>query len=413
MDPLADQFDVVDSIQRYEKLYRIGEGTYGIVYKARDRENDEIVALKKVRFDHAKDGVPVTSIRELRVLQSVNHPNIVRLKKVVTGTKAESIFLVFEYCEHDVGRLLDSLNSSFTLSEIKCLLKQLLEALVYLHDRWVMHRWVMMHRDIKMSNLLYNSRGQLKLCDFGLARYFAHYPSAMTPRVVTLWYRAPEVLLGTEIYDEAIDMWSVGCVLGELLKSEPLFPAENEMECLRMQCNLLGSPNTKTWPGLQGILATSNLKPPEQPLCSNLRQTFRHLSDEGLDLLSGLLSFDPETRFTARQAIRHPFFNERPLPKACEDMPTFPSSHNHNPENNEHFSQKRRRHGLLGEKAVGGGSESSAGRGIKGLMVSSKALVQQQGGCSSRSSHRSSHFPALDARREETQRRFGEAFGGP
>ncbi|KAK3264188.1 hypothetical protein CYMTET_27056, partial [Cymbomonas tetramitiformis] len=159
--PLAE-----DDVWNYEKINRIGEGTYGVVYRARHKPTNEIVALKKVRMDRERDGVPVTAVRELRILQSIDHPNIVKLKKVVTGNKKDSIFLVFEYCEHDLARLVDTMRTPFSEAESKSLFLQLLQAVEFLHR----HRIV--HRDLKLSNLLFNNRGQLKLCDFGLARYF-------------------------------------------------------------------------------------------------------------------------------------------------------------------------------------------------------------------------------------------------
>ncbi|GFR47517.1 hypothetical protein Agub_g9139, partial [Astrephomene gubernaculifera] len=314
---------VNDPVSNYEKLHRIGEGTYGVVYKARDRTTGEVVALKRVRFDRSRDGVPVTSIRELRVLQACRHPNIVGLKKVVTGSQADSVFLVFEYCEHDLGRLLDTLAGArrgFSMSEVKCLMRQLLEAVAFLHDHWVVHR------DIKLSNLLYTHTGHLKLCDFGLARYFAPFVTPMTPNVVTLWYRAPEVLLGSEEYDESIDMWSCGAVLAELVAGEPLFPATSEGECLNMMAALLGAPNERIWPGMSSLPNASKFVFPEQPY-NFLRRQLPQLSERGLHLLNCLLTYDPDRRITARQALRHEFFQEKPYPKQPADMPTFPSSH--------------------------------------------------------------------------------------
>lgn len=313
----------LDPVTDYEKIRRIGEGTFGVVYKARDRRTGEIVALKKLRMDRERDGMPVTSVRELRVLQTCKHPNLVELKRVVTGSKLDSVFLVFEYCEHDLGRLVDTMPHPFHESEVKCLMRQLLEALVYLHDRWVMHR------DIKMSNLLFTNRGQLKLCDFGLARWFKPWEEGYTPGVVTLWYRAPEVLLGAESYTEAVDIWGAGCVFGELLLNEPLFPGRTEAGMLDLIARLLGSPSERIWPGLAALPGGGSLRP-TQPY-NYLRQRFPRLSDEGLDLLNRLLTYDPERRLTARQALRHAYFSERPMPRQPAFMPTFPSAHDAEP----------------------------------------------------------------------------------
>ena len=178
------------SVYNFERLNVIGQGTYGVVYRARDKESGAIVALKKLRMEREKEGMPLTSLREITLLKACTHPNVVELREIVVGNKLDSIFLAFEYCENDLATLLDSaMKRKFTVGEVKCLLKQLLSAVAYMHDRW------MIHRDIKMSNLLYNNRGVLKLADFGLARLFGYPKRPYTPRVVTLWYRAPELLL--------------------------------------------------------------------------------------------------------------------------------------------------------------------------------------------------------------------------
>ncbi|KAI7842421.1 hypothetical protein COHA_004060 [Chlorella ohadii] len=311
---------VLDAVADYEKIKRIGEGTFGIVYKARDKRSGELVALKKLRMERERDGMPVTSVRELRVLQTCKHPNLVELKRVVTGPKLDSVFLVFEYCPHDMGKLVDSLSKPFHESEVKCLMQQLLSAVAYLHDRWVMHR------DLKLSNLLFTHSGELKLCDYGLARYFQPWEESYTPGVVTLWYRAPEVLLGTEQYTEAIDMWSCGCILAELLRGEPLFPGRTEAAMLELMSRLLGAPNERIWPGLAAMPHASRFSLPPQPY-NYLRQEFPGLSDSGIDLLNRLLTFDPEKRITARAALRHAYFTERPLPRLPHYMPSFPSAH--------------------------------------------------------------------------------------
>ncbi|GLC35621.1 hypothetical protein PLESTF_001395400 [Pleodorina starrii] len=399
-DDVTTRFPVLDPVNNFEKLHRIGEGTYGVVYKARDRSTGEVVALKRVRFDRSREGVPVTSIRELRVLQTCRNPNIVALKKVVTGSQADSVFLVFEYCDHDLGRLLDSMSGGsgrrpFSMSEVKCLMRQLLEAVAFLHDHWVVHR------DIKLSNLLYTHTGHLKLCDFGLARYFAPFVTPMTPNVVTLWYRAPEVLLGSEEYDESIDMWSCGAVLAELVCGEPLFPASSEGECLNMMANLLGAPTERIWPGMSSQPNASKFVFPDQPY-NFLRRQLPQLSEQGLNLLNGLLTYDPARRMTARQALRHEFFREKPYPKQPADMPTFPSSHDaprtgaaaHNRHQHQH------QHGGGGGSQYGGGG---GGLGYGGGAGSKRTWSEAAAGLLD---------PKRLARGSDLDERFGAAFGG-
>lgn len=351
--PFADLGVTTEDVEAYEKIGRIGEGTYGraegermasracaptrrppsaivatpsysfrIVYKARHRMTGEIVALKRVRVEDARDGLPVTAARELRVLATCRHPNVVALRGVAVGARVDSVFLAFECCEHDLARLVDELGRPFATSEVKCLLAQLLRALVHLHDRWVVHR------DVKLSNLLLRDDGSLKLCDFGLARYFRAYRVAYTPGVVTLWYRAPEILLGDDAYTEAIDLWAVGCVLGELLLGGPLFPGQTVPETLGRIAVLLGDIDPATWPGAASLPGGRTLPPPRSPPArvEDVGRVFPGLSREGCDLLLGLLAYDPDRRLTAREALRHPWFREAPAARPPESMPTFPST---------------------------------------------------------------------------------------
>lgn len=315
------ELPVVDSVADYEKIRRIGEGTYGVVYAAKHRPTGKVVALKKLRMERERDGMPVTSVREVRVLQSCSHVNLVNLIRVVTGTKLDSVFLVFEFVEHDIGRLLDDGGVRFTVPQAKCLLQQLLRAVAFLHSRWVLHR------DLKMSNLLLTDSGILKLCDFGLARYFKPEDAAYTPRVVTLWYRAPELLLGASRYTEAIDMWSVGCIMAELLRGAPLFPGHTESETLSMLFSLLGAPSERIWPGFQCLPHSQKVILPDQPY-SYLRKEFPKLSKAGCDLLDQLLTYDPEKRIGAARALRHPWLaTEAPFPLDSAAMPHFQSVH--------------------------------------------------------------------------------------
>jgi len=291
------------------------------VYRARDRETGEIVALKKVRMDNEFDGMPMTSLRELRILQLCEHPSIVKLKQVVTGAKMDSIFLVFEYCEHDMAELVRAMRNPFSEAETKCLMLQLLSAVEFLHSHW------MVHRDLKLSNLLFNNRGQLKLCDFGLARFFRPVDEgSYTPKVVTLWYRAPELLLGATKYSCAIDMWAVGCILGELLLHEPLFPAKNEAHMLELHSNLLGSANERIWPGCTSLPHSSLITMTPQPY-NYLKAKFPHVAGEAVDLLNCMLTYDPMKRITAAEALKHPYWTAPPIPKPRSAMPTFPTAH--------------------------------------------------------------------------------------
>ncbi|XP_061360777.1 cyclin-dependent kinase G-2 isoform X2 [Gastrolobium bilobum] len=235
------------SVDEFERLNKIDEGTYGVVYRARDKKSGEIVALKKVKMEKEKEGFPLTSLREINILLSFHHPSIVDVKEVVVGSSLDSIFMVMEYMEHDLKGLMEAMKQPFSQSEVKCLMIQLLEGVKYLHDNWVLHR------DLKTSNLLLNNRGELKICDFGLARQYGSPLKPYTHLVVTLWYRAPELLLGAKQYSTAIDMWSLGCIMAELLSKEPLFNGKTEFDQLDKIFRILGTPNKTIWPGFSKL----------------------------------------------------------------------------------------------------------------------------------------------------------------
>lgn len=211
--------------------------------------------------------------------------------------------------------------SPFLQSEVKTLMLQLLSAVKHCHDNWILHR------DLKTSNLLMNNRGTIKVADFGLARRFGDPIGlgGMTQLVVTLWYRAPEILLGATEYSTAVDLWSIGCIFAELLLKEPLFQAKGEIELISMIYRLLGPPTKDSWPTYSSLpLAKTMVLPSPQP--DQFRSKFPHLSTNGLDLLMSLLTYDPEQRMTAEEALQHPYFTESPLPKHPDLFASFPSA---------------------------------------------------------------------------------------
>uniref|UniRef100_A0A0C9RYV4 cyclin-dependent kinase n=1 Tax=Wollemia nobilis TaxID=56998 RepID=A0A0C9RYV4_9CONI len=313
------------SVDEFERLNKISEGTYGIVYRARDKKTGEIVALKKVKMEREREGFPLSALREINVLLSLQHSSIVNVKEVVVGSSLDSIFMVMEYMEHDLKAFMEIMKQPFSLSEVKCLMLQLLEGMSYLHDNWILHR------DLKTSNLLFNNKGELKICDFGLARQYGSPLKTYTQLVVTLWYRAPELLLGIKKYSTAIDMWSVGCIMAELLAKEPLFNGKSEIDQLDKMFKTLGTPNEKIWPDFVN-LPGAKCKFVRQPY-NKLREKFPAasfsgkptLSESGFDLLNRLLTYDPDKRITAEEALNHPWFREVPLPKMKTLMPTCPS----------------------------------------------------------------------------------------
>lgn len=298
------------------------------MFRAKAEDSEEVVAIKSVKLQREREGYPVTSLREITLLRKLKHRNIVRVLEVVTGDAPDQVFVVMEYVKHELKSLLTQ-GPSFSHSEVKHLFRDLLRALAYLHENWVFHR------DLKTSNLLLTEKGTLKLCDFGLARHFSRPLRPYTPVVVTLWYRAPELLLGTSRYSEAIDVWSAGCVFAEMLLSEPLFPGRNELDQLDKIFRSLGPP--KDWPEWRAFPLASKVSIPKRH--SSLRAKFPsepyedqfYLSDLGIDLLSKLLCYDPAKRISAVEALQHPYFEEHPLPARprSHKAATHSNAHDH------------------------------------------------------------------------------------
>ncbi|KAL7073489.1 hypothetical protein ACQ4LE_007239 [Meloidogyne hapla] len=317
------------SVVEYECLNKISEGTYGVVYRAQEKKTDEIVALKRLKMEKEHQGFPITSLREINMLLKCGtHPNVLNVREVVVTSNAEKIFLVMEYVEHDLKSLMElmkSRNKKWTIPQVKTLLQQLLSGIEHMHDQYVIHR------DLKTSNLLLSHRGILKICDFGLAREFGDPLKAYTPIVVTLWYRSPELLLGCKLYSTPVDMWSIGCIFGELLKMETLFAGRNEFEQMQKIFKELGTPNEQIWPGCSSLSGMKNLNLPETPF-SQLRRKFcsELPDDDGFNLLNKLLALDPSKRFSANEALENNWFKNDPKPAPPSSFPTWPAKSEHN-----------------------------------------------------------------------------------
>ncbi|XP_050628990.1 cyclin-dependent kinase 10 isoform X2 [Macaca thibetana thibetana] len=240
-------------------------------------------------MDKEKDGIPISSLREITLLLRLRHPNIVELKEVVVGNHLESIFLVMGYCEQDLASLLENMPTPFSEAQVKCIVLQVLRGLQYLHRNFIIHR------DLKVSNLLMTDKGCVKTADFGLARAYGVPVKPMTPKVVTLWYRAPELLLGTTTQTTSIDMWAVGCILAELLAHKPLLPGTSEIHQIDLIVQLLGTPSENIWPGFSKLPLVGQYSLRKQPY-NNLKHKFPWLSEAGLRLLHFLFMYDPKKR---------------------------------------------------------------------------------------------------------------------
>ncbi|KAI9657846.1 MAG: Cyclin-dependent kinase catalytic subunit [Alyxoria varia] len=310
-------------MENYHKLEKIGEGTYGVVYKARDLQNSgRIVALKKIRLEAEDEGVPSTAIREISLLKEMKDPNIVRLFDIVHAD-GHKLYLVFEFLDLDLKKYMEALPVSdggrgkqlpdgsaaalkgMGLGEamVKKFTLQLVQGIRYCHS----HR--VLHRDLKPQNLLIDKEGNLKLADFGLARAFGVPLRTYTHEVVTLWYRAPEILLGGRAYSTGVDMWSIGCIFAEMCTRKPLFPGDSEIDEIFKIFRILGTPSEADWPG---VTSFPDFKPSfpkwTRPADSGLLPEGAALDEDGIDLLEGLLVYDPAGRVSAKVAVAHPYF---------------------------------------------------------------------------------------------------------
>jgi len=273
-----------------------------------------------------EEGFPVTAIREIKLLTSLGHDNIIKVKDILTSegniTRNDSVFIVFEYMDHDLAGIMRSLDEShwFSECEIKCLMKQLLTGLQFLH------RHNIIHRDIKSSNLLMNNKGELKIGDFGLARSLSNVEGAKyTNKVITSWYRPPEIILGQEVYGPEVDMWSVGCILGCLIIRKPVFYGDTELEVLEKIYQLIGTPTENTYPDIVKLpfflKFTFN-----QVYESQLSIKFSKSPNGSLNLLERLFCFDPKVRITAEESLLSPFFLLDPLPCKPNELREFQSN---------------------------------------------------------------------------------------
>ncbi|KAJ9109229.1 Cyclin-dependent kinase catalytic subunit [Naganishia friedmannii] len=288
-------------MENYTKLEKVGEGTYGVVYKARDLRNNNIVALKKIRLEAEDEGVPSTAIREISLLKELSRDdNIVKLFDIVH--QDQKLYLVFEFLDMDLKKYMDTVGNSEGLGPmmVKKFTYQLIKGLYYCHA----HR--VLHRDLKPQNLLINKEGNLKLADFGLARAFGIPLRTYTHEVVTLWYRAPEVLLGSRHYSTAIDMWSVGCIFAEMAMRQPLFPGDSEIDEIFKIFRLLGTPNEDIWPGVSQLPDYKPTFPQWNGV--DLARAVPGLDANGIDLLRQTLIYDPSHRLSAKRALQHDYF---------------------------------------------------------------------------------------------------------
>lgn len=318
---LAEQLDRQER-QKYIKGRRLGSGQYADVFSAHlAADPTTLVAIKKIKVGpEAKEfGISYDSLREIRFLRELDHPNIIKLHAVFS-TKNQNLNLVLEQLpQGDLLKLIqDTTNITYTPADIKSWLLMLMRATHFCHANFVLHR------DIKPNNLLIASNGSIKLADFGLARSFADPFQKMTYNTVTIWYRPPELFFQSQFYGGAVDVWSCGCVFAELIARDVFLRAwpENEINMVKLICEKVGTPTEENWPGvgkLKGYVTPSEIIP-LRPLSLWLAN-FRAIGEVGVDLLVKMLSLDPMKRLSAEEVLRHEFWAAEPRPSRLEDLP--------------------------------------------------------------------------------------------
>lgn len=331
------RFNGCSSIKCYEISEKLGEGTFGEVYKARSVKDGHIVALKKILMHNEKDGFPITALREIKLLKMLSHPNVLRLEEMAVertkgeGRKKAIMYMVTPYMDHDLSGLLENPKVHFSEPQIKCYMLQLLEGLRYLHASKILHR------DMKAANLLINNHGILQIADFGLARPYddpiprpgkggGEAKRDYTTLVVTRWYRPPELLLQLRRYTTAIDMWGVGCVFGEMFRGKPILAGTSDLNQAQLIFDLVGSPTEENMPGWSSLPGCDGVTS-FSPRPSTLAQVFRQEGSSAISLLSELLKLDWRKRINAIDALEHPYFKNHPLPARPGDIPRFEDSH--------------------------------------------------------------------------------------
>lgn len=322
----------MSNLSNYDIYNQLGQGTFGVVTKARQKKSGKLVALKKFIVSDKKEGFPITAFREITIMKKLKNINILQIVDMIFDPNGSFFYTVCPYISSDLNGLLNNPRINLSLPQIKCLMKQILLGINYVHQSGYIHR------DIKTANILLDHSGIVKIADFGLARLFhgdvPKLPNSppgggkydYTGLVVTRWYRPPELLLGDRKYTTAVDIWGIGCVFGEFFTKKPILEGQSDIHQAELIFKLLGSPTSKNFPNAHlinrhGIDLKNNYT-------RTLESAFQSLmSNDALNLLSGMLTLDPSKRFNAVKCLDSSFFKSQPSPCDTESLSGLEESH--------------------------------------------------------------------------------------
>ncbi|VDK67986.1 unnamed protein product [Onchocerca ochengi] len=290
------------ALKKYERTEILGEGSFGVVYKGIDKRTGKLVAMKKIRLTHESEGVPCTALREMSLLKSLKHPNIVSLEEVILDEQL--VYLIFEFISMDLKKHIDKIPYGELMKKA---------------ERNILHR------DLKPENLLVDDNGGLKIADFGLARQLEFADREYTNVVVTLWYRPPEILFGSSNYSMGVDIWSIGCIFAEMAMKTALFKGDSEIDQIFRIFSILATPKKDVF-GMQNLARIKALFPDYEE--NRLQEILNNYMDEdGIKILQAMLNYDPKARISAKKLLKDPYFNDvdrKKLPAGDFDGSSIP-----------------------------------------------------------------------------------------
>ncbi len=304
---------MLDIALKYTKDRKVGEGTYAVVYLGKQAKTKKDIAIKEIKTGMFKDGLDMSAIREVKYLQELRHTNIIELMDIYLSN--DNLNLVLEFLPYDLEMLIKDKNILFQQADVKSWLLMILRGVHHCHRNYILHR------DLKPNNLLISPTGEIKIADFGLARSLGNPTENLTANVVTIWYRAPELLFGARHYTGAIDIWSVGIIFAELMLRTPYLPGTNDMEQLEITFRALGTPTEKIWPNVSRLPLYNSLKIYPPPTRSELKNRFIAASNTALDLMIAMTQLDPAKRCSSEEALMSPYFVEAPRATKPKDLP--------------------------------------------------------------------------------------------